>query len=59
MVQQPRFEQESIALNVVAAHYRDLCHPTVSANSTDVHDEVNRQSDRFADTPVRQTHVRG
>ena len=59
MIQQPRFKEEPIALNVVTAHCRDLCHATVSANSPDVHDKVNRQSDGFSDAPVRQTHVRG
>ena len=46
-------------MNVVTAHCRDLCNAPVSANSPDVHDKVNRQSDGFSDTPVRQPHVRG
>ena len=59
MVQQPRFKQEPIALNVVTAHCRDLCNAPVSANSPDVHDKVNCQSDGFSNAPVRQSHVRG
>lgn len=46
-------------MNVVTAHCHDLCHATVSAKSPDVYDKVNRQSDGFSDTPVRQSHVRG
>lgn len=46
-------------MNVVTAHCRDLCNATVSASSPDVHDKVNRQSDGFSDTPVRQSHVCG
>ena len=37
---------------------RDLCDVAVSSNAPDVHDEVNRKSDGFADTPMRQPDVR-
>jgi len=46
-------------VNVVTADCRDLCNAPVSANSPDVHDKVNRESDGFSDTAVRQPHVCG
>jgi hypothetical protein len=58
MFQKPRFKQEPIGLNVVPSHSRDLCDVAVSSNTPDVHDEVNRKSDGFADTPMRQPDVR-
>src|SRR5690349_19215694 len=58
MFQKPRFKQEPIGLNVVPAHSRDLCDVAMSSNAPDVHDEVNRKSDGFADTPMWQPDVR-
>ena len=58
MFQKPRFKQEPIGLNVVPAHGRDLCDATVSSNTSDVHDDVDRKRDGFASTPVGQADVR-
>jgi hypothetical protein len=58
MFQKPRFKQEPIGLNVVPAHSRDLSDVAVSSNAPDVHDEVNRKSDGFADAPMWQPDVR-
>ena len=58
MIERPRFKQEPIGLNVIPAHRCDLGDAAVSSNSPDMHDEMDRKSDGFANASVRQSNVR-
>jgi hypothetical protein len=58
MIQKPRIKQEPIGLTVVPAYCCDLCDVAVSSNSPDMHDEMDRKSNGFANAPVRQSNVR-
>src|SRR5581483_5649670 len=53
------FEQEAIALCVIPAYRRDLGDSPMSADSCDVYDEVDGQSDGLAGAAVRQSHIGG
>src|SRR5581483_11041708 len=53
-----RLEDEPIGRSIEAPNGQELRHAAASVDACNVHDQVDRQSDGFADASVRQSDVR-